>query len=1158
MQDLLKEATISLRSFLTSSLPAITAEWWPRCVLCNLTDSQMHFVREKGITTLDGLDLAALLRVFDANYFDLSQRLGLPRQTRNWLKELQHVRNRWAHHSGENDSSDDIFRELDTLERFLSAINGDTVLIESVKNAKNKLRGTGVTEPANSAEFIPTQLVRVKASRNEIGPVLRVIPGSPQNRFEVFLGGRSQTFYVDQLEAVEQGASGDFVDFDEFRACLSALYIRHPGIATLYSLHAARVDYIPYQFRPLLKLVRSDRPRLLIADEVGVGKTIEAGLILRELQARKDMRSVLVLCPKALVTDRKWERDLRRFDERFTQLDSALLRHCIDETNLDGAWPDQHAKTIIPFSVFNEQMLFGAARQRGLLNLDPPPRFDLLIVDEAHHLRNSATYVHQAVRFFASHAEAVVFLTATPIQLGSDDLYVLLNLLRPDVIIDRESFQQMAEPNPEINQAIHAIRAGDVDWQQFACNALQAAAATPWGNKVLCTNPDFKRIVSQLENERLDIDQRVALVRQVEEFHTFARFVNRTRRRDIGDFTTRKAETVTVDFTPEQRELHDAILETQARLLMATHGSPNVRFMMTTLRRRTASCLHALVPFLRDILLGRLDLIEDSDEDSPEPAPDLAVIREHIKDLLKIAENLPAEDPKLDALTKIVQDKLALTNNKTLLFSTYRHTLQYLHEHLSSTGVRSSIIFGATSDYDRVDLRRRFALPKEDSEALDVLLSSEIGCEGLDYQFCDCMVNYDLPWNPMKIEQRIGRIDRYGQKSEAVAIYNLITPGTVDADIYERCLLRIGIFKRSIGGSEEILGEITAQLHAVAENLSLTTEERQRQLQQLADNKIRKLQEDAAMEDRQRELFGIRPPTVDLERKDQKAANFWVSPAALQNLVSRYLNERCGSGEYLLGEKPLKTLRLNESARKILLEDLGGISNRKSIIARDWATWLKGGNPHLAITFDAETARDNPHAVLITPIHPLALQAAGALQPEREIATSFRVETVLLPPGIYPFVIYQWTRKGIRQDVTFQPVAADHRLVQNFATLAEGAQPISLSPSDLPAQPVFDALEQTHYEVFSQSRAEHRSHEQELVTFQKASLQASHTARVANLREMISGANNDRIRIMREAELANAEADYKLRVADLDKAAEQADILAQAVARGVVQIDKSP
>jgi len=1116
----------------------------------------MHLVRERGISNLDGLDLAALLRVFDANYFDLSQRLRLPRQTRNWLKELQHVRNRWAHHSGEEDSPDDRFRELDTLERFLGAIEGDPILISSLRQAKKEIHGTNTQAPLHAGEFTPTQMVRLKAERAEIGPVLRVIPGEPQNRFEVFMGGRTQTFYGDQLEPLEQSEATEFMPFDEFRARLTALYIQHPGIATLYSLHAARIDYIPYQFRPVLKLIRSDRPRLLIADEVGVGKTIEAGLILRELQARKDMRSVLVLCPKALVTDRKWERDLRRFDEHFTQLDSRLLRHCIDETNLDGAWPEQHSKTIIPFSVFDERMLLGASRQRGLVNLDPPPKFDLLIVDEAHHLRNPATYIHQAVRFFAAHAEAVVFLTATPIQLGSDDLYVLLNLLRPDVIIDRESFRQMAEPNPEINQAIHSIRGGNNDWQELTCSALKAAAATAWGGRVLASNPDFRTTIELLQTARMDIDQRVGLIRRVEEFHTFARFLNRTRRRDIGDFTTRKAETVTVEFTDAQRKVHDSLLAAQATLLTAAHGSANVRFMMTTIRRRAASCLHALVPYLRDILLGRLETIEGADDEASDMLPEVSILRSHIEDLIMQAENLPPEDQKLSALERIVREKQSLSNNKILLFATYRHTLDYLQRHLFAAGFRCFVMFGATLDSERVQLRRRFALPKEDPEAIDVLLSSEIGCEGLDYQFCDCMVNYDLPWNPMRIEQRIGRIDRYGQKSEAVAIYNLITPGTVDADIYERCLLRIGIFQRSIGGSEEILGEITEELHAVADNLSLTREERQSQLQQIADNKIRKFQEESAMEDRQRELFGIRPPTADLERKDQQAANFWVSPDALQNLIVRYLVGRCGAGEYVLGEKPLKTLRLNELARKTLLEDLGSLPARKSVVARDWTAWLKGANPHLNITFEAETARDNPQAILITPIHPLALQAAAVLQPEQDILTSFLVRTQLIPPGDYPFVVYQWTRKGVRQDVAFQPVASDPRLAQCFATLIETAEACEGFNANLPPQASFDTIEQSHYEIFSQARSLHRSHEQELVTFQKASLQASHVARVANLRDMIAGATNDKIRVMREAELANAEADYQHRINDLDRAADQADILAQAVARGVVHIKK--
>src|SRR5262249_40898738 len=159
---------------------------------------------------------------------------------------------------------------------------------------------------------------------------------------------------------------------------------------------------------------------------------------------------------------------------------------------------------------------------------------------------------------------------------------------------------------------------------------------------------------------------------------------------------------------------------------------------------------------------------------------------------------LTPPDPKVDAFLRVVLDKSERPNNKALVFSTFRHTLAYLDRHTRDRGLRVGLVHGQVPDDERADLRRRFALSKEDADAMDVLLSSEVGCEGLDFQLCDFLVNYDLPWNPMRIEQRIGRIDRYGQQSETVAIVNFVTPGTVDADIYERCLTRIGVFQQAV------------------------------------------------------------------------------------------------------------------------------------------------------------------------------------------------------------------------------------------------------------------------------------------------------------------------------------------------------------------------
>ena len=139
----------------------------------------------------------------------------------------------------------------------------------------------------------------------------------------------------------------------------------------------------------------------------------------------------------------------------------------------------------------------------------------------------------------------------------------------------------------------------------------------------------------------------------------------------------------------------------------------------------------------------------------------------------------------------IIAEKQAEENNKIIIFSTFRHTLYYIKDKLKAHGYRVEQIDGSVKDDLRCTIRNRFELPREDANAFDILLFTEVGSEGLDYQFCNMMINYDLPWNPMRIEQRIGRIDRRGQSSEFVNIYNLITSDTVDADIYNRCLLRI-------------------------------------------------------------------------------------------------------------------------------------------------------------------------------------------------------------------------------------------------------------------------------------------------------------------------------------------------------------------------------
>lgn len=807
------------------------------------------------------------------------------------------------------------------------------------------------------------ETVALRSDPTRIGVITGITPSNRETRLNVFIDGRLETLYLSQVVRANLAPGAVRATLSEFHARLTALQLAEPSIANLYSLQAGRIDFIPYQFRPVLKFIRADRPRLLVADEVGVGKTIEAGLLLRELQARRPLRSVLVVCSKALVAEEKWHREMRRFDEEFVTLGSDELRYCLDQSDIEGEWPDRYSRAILPFSLVNERLLQGyplgrGGRGPGLSTLDTPPRFDLLIVDEAHNARNADTSLHQGLRILADNAEAVVLITATPVQLGTGDLFSLLNLLRPDLVIDRPTFERMAQPNEAINEAIAAIRGAAPGWQDAAIGQMNKAASTDWGRVMLAPSPEFRNLIAATRAATSD-DDRVRLIRPAESLHSFASMISRTRRRDIGNFTSRKARTVEVPFTPEQQAVHDDLLSLQRGIYLRTHGAGPLGFLMTTIRRQAASSLHGLVPFLEDILTRRLtdlELVEMDDEALDHADGDIDGIREEIAAIVNRARGLPDDDPKLAALIDIVSQKGGMVNRRLLIFSSFRHTLFYLNEALRSRGVRVGLIHGGVGDDDRRALRKAFALTPGHPDAIEILLSSEVGSEGLDFQFCDALVNFDIPWNPMRIEQRIGRIDRYGQSSQTVAIYNFVTPGTVDFDIFQRCLQRIGVFERSIGGSEAILGEIAGRLQAVADDFLLTEVERQARLQQLADNEIRQIIEADALEEREAELFGVRIERTRMNDEIAEASSRWLEPVAIERLVGLHLERELDVGRNpISGQGTVKSLRLAADARRRLVPPRAR-GTRLSLADRDWETWLRGDQQTLALTFDRETA----------------------------------------------------------------------------------------------------------------------------------------------------------------------------------------------------------
>lgn len=1002
------------------------------------------------------------------------------------------------------------------------------------------------------------EVIALKSNRSIKGAIVDIIDDATETRYQIFTGNGLQTCYESQIEPEVTNESFEFAGAERFHANITASLIRNPSLSSLYSLNSAKIDFIPHQFRPVLKFIRSDRPRLLIADGVGVGKTIEAGLILKELQARRNLDSVLIICPRPLVSERKWEMEMERFGEDFTALDGKAFRYCINELDIEGEWPEKYKKAIVPYSLFDETNVFGSSSKLGLLQVDPP-KFDLVIVDEAHHIRNTATYAYKAVDCFCESAEAVIMLTATPVQLHQDDLFVLLNVLRPDLIIDKKTFYDMAKPNEFINAASIAVRNYASDWKEMALDQMLKACGTEWGMKVFAESPTYKKIIKMLSQNDITAEERVQLITDIESMHTFSNVINRTRRRDIGEFTIRKPYTVKIDFTNYQRKLHDEILAVTHDIFAQIHCTDNIKFMMTTIRRQTASCLFGLAPMLKSILCRHVYEIMDDDGFFYADAFDIdgkGSIQQRIEEILEFAENLPEDDPKFDAMLEVIDKKQQETKNKIMIFSSFKHTLHYLEKKLVNRGFRVGLIDGEVKDEERRTLRKRFnpaETPSEDKNAVDILLFSEVGCEGLDYQFCDFMINYDLPWNPMRIEQRIGRIDRNGQTSESVSIYNMITLDTVDADIYDRCLLRIGVFNSSIGDSEKILGEMINEIQMLANDFSLSDEERREKLQQMSDNKIRYIREQAELEEQQRDLFGIKIPESSFDTELKNATNFWLSSEMLQNMVLTYLRARLEAHkEYFLGTKELKRMRLSQENRAALLEDFRKNNFPRNEVTKAFRKWLESGEQLLDITFQSNCWRENPNITFLTITHPLVKMAADFLQGKNKTVATLSVETASVPSGTYPFAVYQWKFSGEREDLQLKPLSLDDNLNESLLPLLKesitGSEITNVNLS------MWEDVEKKHHEVWETSLEEHRRFTNELIKYKEASLKTSHAARMGALQDQLKKSDKPTYIQLTQGKINTAQNDFELRMVQLDEAKNKSDILFELLAYGILNV----
>ena len=332
---------------------------------------------------------------------------------------------------------------------------------------------------------------------NTVGKIdkIQIIAGEP--RYAVLTGRGIINVFESELERLEMmpGDTSTWINdrpanADTIALTITATKLRDPLTDVIYSFQTSRTLFRPYQFRPVLKMLTGVNQRLLIADEVGLGKTIEAGLIWSELEFRSPLESVLVVCPSAL--KHKWQSEMRnRFDRELKDLSSPVLADWLE--GLEKGRPDKLTAVA---------SLEGLRTSKYLDKLvELAPRFDLVIVDEAHYLRNAGNRSNELGRHLSDWADAMIFLSATPLNLGTSDLFNLLTLLDDVQFFDKNTFDEQIEPNMHLNHVARRLSELNVNPRDLL-PILELIEDTAMGDSIT-SRSDYERLHELLEQDSL-------------------------------------------------------------------------------------------------------------------------------------------------------------------------------------------------------------------------------------------------------------------------------------------------------------------------------------------------------------------------------------------------------------------------------------------------------------------------------------------------------------------------------------------------------------------------------------------------------------------------------------------------------------------------------
>ncbi|KQV77882.1 hypothetical protein ASC64_03435 [Nocardioides sp. Root122] len=714
----------------------------------------------------------------------------------------------------------------------------------------------------------------------------------------------------------------------------------------MFSFRATRTIFRPYQFKPVQKLLDTGTLRLLIADEVGLGKTIEAGLVWTEMEARRQADRVLVVCPSALV--QKWKREMEeRFGFLLVELDNPGLADLLERLETDRV-----PRRVAYVSSIERLRVWDGNERASELGL----QFDLSIIDEAHAFRNSDTKSYELGENIQEWTDALVMLSATPVNLKNRDLFNLLSLLVPGEFDDVESLEARIAPNRVLNKLTKSLT--DPSVTNADRRAWLRELEQDVFGRILASRPDFKVLQSILAMDTLDVASAVALKRLCAELHGLSAQITRTRKVDVQEEKPlREPHPIKVTFDEAEASFYGAYYEWCVD--RADLAGSAINFAMQMPLRLAGSCLPEAARYV-------LEWGRSSDLEIEDPADAPAIKSSELAPsarLVKLARELRT-DSKYDQFVMAVGD-LIRQRKQAIVFTFSRRTLRYL-EHRLGPDFRVGLLHGGVPKQRRERVMADFRAGR-----FDLLLASKVASEGLDFEFCSAVVNYDLPWNPMEVEQRIGRIDRIGQVEKKIGVLNFHTPGTIESDIIERVMDRIQVFEHSIGELEPILESEWKHVEKLLFDFTLTLEQRRLR----ADQMIQALE----MQARDREFVESAAPMlissdgaeIDGLERDLLASGRYVGQEELGLLVKDWAETFGGSVER---DKTIFRVRGNEELADHV-QALARTGERSAVEIQEVAYLLRDGQ-NLVVSLDQEQSRttDLP---LLTATHPLTRAAVA-------------------------------------------------------------------------------------------------------------------------------------------------------------------------------------